>query len=434
MKVVKFGGSSLSNAAGFIRCRDIVFTDRERKVIVASAPGKRNKGDCKVTDLLYLAAAYNEYGFSITPIINKVKKRFSEIVRGLNLDFNLEKEFDEFLSVYRGDSSTDYLVSRGEYLCAKIFAKLIGAAFIDAKDLFITDRTGTVDEIKTAKNLSLIKENTPCVIGGFYGGYNGGVKLFERGGGDNSGAYLAKLLPTDTYEIFTDVSGIMRVNPKIVKRARYIDRLTFKELDLLRHLKASVLNQAVVGILSGNGVRLAIKKTFKPSDKGTLIVDGDTPLNAVTGIGLDKGYICVNVSLKKSKADNMCIGAFNDWLKSVVGGVEELTFTDNTATIILQEKKHAHLIEDFLGVIKSNNLVKGCVVKRDLAVLTVVGYAVDKTPSFLPRLFSTLSKIGASTVAINKIAGEAKISVYLDKNIAEEAVKRLNSVLFKPLT
>ena len=136
---------------------------------------------------------------------------------------------------------------------------------------------------------------------------------------------------------------------------------------------------------------------------------------------------------KMSKEDAL-IDAYAQGKEYITVTFEELTFTDNTATIILQEKKHAHLIEDFLGVIKSNNLVKGCVVKRDLAVLTVVGYAVDKASSFLPTLFSTLSKIGAVPVAINKIAGEAKISVYLDKNIAEEAVKRLNSVLFKPLT
>ena len=327
MKVVKFGGTSLSSACNFLRCKDIALAETDRKIIVVSAPGKRFKTDSKVTDLLFLATCYHQYGFDFTPVIKRVKKRFKEIVCGLDLAIDVDSEFDLYISSYLKDGNAHYLVSRGEYLASKIFAKLIGARFIDAKDLFIMDRLGQVDEREALTRLEDLKIDKRVVVGGFYGGYRGKVRLFERGGGDISGAYLAKLLHADAYEIFSDVNGIMPINPDFVKTPNHVRKLTYREMELLDHLKAKVVNQRAVGVLSGSGVRLYIKNTFNPSCDGTEIFDGTVVENKITAIGCDGGYACVNLDGAGLKPNT--IKGLNDCLSALKIQPEVIFFADD---------------------------------------------------------------------------------------------------------
>ncbi len=429
MKVVKFGGTSLSSACNFLRCKDIALAETDRKIIVVSAPGKRFKTDSKVTDLLFLATCYHQYGFDFTPVIKRVKKRFKEIVCGLDLAIDVDSEFDLYISSYLKDGNAHYLVSRGEYLASKIFAQLIGARFIDAKDLFIMDRLGQVDEREALTRLEDLKIDKRVVVGGFYGGYRGKVRLFERGGGDISGAYLAKLLHADAYEIFSDVNGIMPINPDFVKTPNHVRKLTYREMELLDHLKAKVVNQRAVGVLSGSGVRLYIKNTFNPSCDGTEIFDGTVVENKITAIGCDGGYACVNLDGAGLKPNT--IKGLNDCLSALKIQPEVIFFADDGISVMFKENERFNTICALNEGLKEIGFNSGVKAYCDLAVISIVGAGVGNSPEILPKAFKVFQKNGVTPTGVFISADGLKLSVYIEQKYAPNLVKGLYKALLK---
>ena len=294
-----FGGSSLANAEQFQKVGEIIRSDESRRYVVPSAPGKRFDGDTKVTDLLYKCYNTAVEGEDFIPILQEIKGRYYEIIRGLNLDLSLEDEFAQIEGDFKAQAGTDYAASRGEFLNGKVMAAYLGYEFVDAADVIRFDKNGNLDAEKTDRLLS--KKLAKCeraVIPGFYGaGEDGKVKTFSRGGSDVTGSLVAKAIKADLYENWTDVSGFLVTDPRIVKNPEVIESITYRELRELSYMGATVLHEDAIFPVRKEGIPINIKNTNRPEDKGTFIVESTCkkPKFTITGIAGKKGFCSINI-------------------------------------------------------------------------------------------------------------------------------------------
>ena len=273
-KVVKFGGSSLASAEQFKKVGDIIRSEESRRYVVPSAPGKRFSSDTKVTDMLYecYEAAEKEEDFSVR--LKAIKDRYYEIISGLNLDLSLEEEFSQIEKDFKEKAGSDYAASRGEFLNGKIMAAYLGYEFVDAASVIRFDKNGTLDTEKTDKLLGKRLSKCECaVVPGFYGAYEDGrVKTFSRGGSDVTGSLVAKAIRADLYENWTDVSGFLVTDPRIVEDPAVIETITYRELRELSYMGATVLHEEAIFPVRKEGIPINIRNTNRPQDKGTFIV------------------------------------------------------------------------------------------------------------------------------------------------------------------
>ena len=282
--VSKFGGSSLSDAGQFKRVKDIIEKKSDRDVIVVSAPGKRNPYDIKVTDLLISLTDSNEKIDELRRkilenenlrdrILEKIRERFYEIIDQLDLKISLKKEIDKAIESLRSSLKKDYNLSRGEFLNAKILAAFLDYDFVDAKDIIIFDKNGVNLEKTYKKIQERIKEGDKVVVPGFYGSFNGEIRVFERGGSDFTGSILASALDSSVYENWTDVSGIMTADPNKDKNAKKIENLAYDDLEKIIQAGAEVYQKDAIGPVKDKNITIKILNTNKPDDSGTTIKD-----------------------------------------------------------------------------------------------------------------------------------------------------------------
>ena len=299
-KVVKFGGSSLADATQFKKVANIINSDKSRRFVVPSAPGKRFKEDTKVTDLLYQAYnAKDQDTFKKT--FDLIKKRYQDIIDELKLDCSLDKEFEVIEKAFIDKIGIDYAASRGEYLNGIVLANYLGFEFIDASEVIFIDENGNYDPEKTdpilSKRLSTVKN---CVIPGFYGSLyddSNTIKTFSRGGSDITGSIVARNGHVDLYENWTDVSGFLVADPRIVKNPDTIATITYKELRELSYMGASVLHENSIFPIRNEGIPIQIKNTNRPEDEGTLIVETTChkPDHVITGIAGRQGFATISI-------------------------------------------------------------------------------------------------------------------------------------------
>ena len=274
-KVVKFGGSSLASAEQFQKVGDIIRAEESRRYVVPSAPGKRFSADTKVTDMLYQCYATAEEGKDFSAQLDAIKARYQEIIDGLSLDLTLDKEFEIIKENFAKKAGSDYAASRGEYLNGIIMANYLGYEFIDAADVICFDEEGRFDDAKTNDVLSAkLDETERAVIPGFYGAMpDGTIKTFSRGGSDLTGSIVAKAAKVDLYENWTDVSGFMIADPRIINNPKTIEAITYKELRELSYMGATVLHEDAIFPIRKEGIPINIRNTNAPEDNGTLIVE-----------------------------------------------------------------------------------------------------------------------------------------------------------------
>ena len=302
LKVVKFGGSSMADAGQLRKVRDIILEDPARQVVVVSAAGKRFSADHKITDLLYLCHAHLQYGVSCDTVFEMIRSRYLEIRDELALDLDLESEFAALRKKMDAGISQDELVSRGEYFCARLMAAYLDFEFVDSAAWLHFRMDGSVDEETSYAALRTLAEGRRVVIPGFYGVMpDGAVKTFTRGGSDITGALAAAALDADVYENWTDVAGILMADPRIVKDARTISRITYSELRELSFLGAQVLHEAAVFPVREKNIPLNIRNTNDPSHPGTLIREGfddeqEPTEGFITGIAGKKDFTIVTVA------------------------------------------------------------------------------------------------------------------------------------------
>ncbi|MBP0990859.1 MAG: aspartate kinase, partial [Oscillospiraceae bacterium] len=307
-KVVKFGGSSLADACQFSKVRSIISAESERRYVVPSAPGARFSGDEKVTDLLYKCYSLAENDKPFESVFEKIKERYNGIISGLSLNISLDEEFVKIEKTLRQKTTKDYIASRGEYLNGIILANYLGFDFIDSADVIFFNTSGVFDSEKTNAVLSEeLKKHDYAVIPGFYGSLpDGAVKTFSRGGSDITGAIVARAANASIYENWTDVSGFLMADPRIVDSPKAIKKITYHELRELSYMGATVLHEDAIFPVRQAKIPINIKNTNNPSDAGTLIVDSlDDSADSdsiVTGIAGRKGFC--SVLLEKDMMNN----------------------------------------------------------------------------------------------------------------------------------
>ena len=299
-KVVKFGGTSLADAEHFKRVADIIKADPSRRYVVASAPGKRISDDVKVTDMLYTCYNMIRAHKDITDYYEKIVDRYTDIIRGLGIYFDITGELEYIKNAMMARSGRDYAASRGEYLNSLILAKYLGFDFIDAENVIFFKENSTFDAEKTNQAMSEeLAKHENAVIPGFYGCMpNGTIKTFSRGGSDITGSIVARAVNADLYENWTDVSGFLMADPRIIDNPLPIATITYRELRELSYMGATVLHEDAIFPVQKAGITINIRNTNRPEDKGTLIIPNESdqdPHHTITGVAGKKGFSVINI-------------------------------------------------------------------------------------------------------------------------------------------
>lgn len=427
---VKFGGTSLADAGSILAAAEIVKSDPRRRVVVVSAPGKRNKEDIKVTDLLYACYDAAKAGEDVRVPLKKVEARFSEILTGLGLSFPLGEETEKIACALENGAGRDYAASRGEYLNARIIAALLGFSFAEAAENIFFGSDGLLDEEKTYATLSKTLENTSgTVLPGFYGSDSeGNVKTFSRGGSDISGAIAARAAGAVEYENWTDVSGMLFADPRIVAGPPVIGWITYRELRELSYMGATVLHEDAVFPVRQAGIPIHIRNTFRPQDEGTRIVAAvpeGVLRRRVTGIAGKKGFtsILVERSMMNSEVGFgvKLLKIFSDHdvpFEHCPTGIDTISVAVNSEhfeaheTSILSEIKE-RLKPDFMAV------------HKNLAMIAVVGQGLVGERGYASRIFSALAGGNIPIRMIDAGSSEMNVIVGVDEENYENALKAL---------
>ena len=340
-KVVKFGGSSLADSGQFRKVGAIIRADESRVYVVPSAPGKRFSGDIKVTDMLIEAYRIATEGGDLNAQMEELKARYDEIISGLGLDFSLDDEFKTIIKTLEDEPTLDYAASRGEYLNGLVMANYLGYEFIDPYDVIFFNEEGNLNSYKTAKVLSARLEKTPkAVIPGFYGqGKDGKVKTFTRGGSDVTGSVVAAAARVDVYENWTDVSGFLLADPRIIRNPVPINTITYRELRELSYMGASVLHEDAIFPVRSKGIPINIKNTNRPEDEGTWIVESTArkPKYTITGIAGKKGFCsCLITKAMMNSEVGFCRKVLSAFEENNIN-IEHMPSGIDTMTVVVHE-------------------------------------------------------------------------------------------------
>lgn len=410
--VTKFGGSSVATAEQFKKVKNIIESDDRRKVVVVSAPGKRFSGDSKVTDLLYLLSAHIRFGVDYTHVADMIIERYEEIRNELNIAFDVKKEFAKIVADFKNGAGEEYLVSRGEYLCAKLMAPYLGFEFVDAAEIMFFDYDGALNNAKTKEAIqSRFAEGKKIVVPGFYGAYpTGEVKVFSRGGSDISGSIMAMGVNAGKYENWTDVSGILMVDPKLVKNPRGIEEITYDELRELSYMGASVLHEETIFPIKDQNIPIYIKNTNAPQDKGTKICrESDKNDCFITGIAGKKNFTAFNI-VKKMTAKKLTVirDALNVFDKFKIN-VEHIPTSIDSFGIIVETKSIEKIVYDIIIELKKIVGVTSVEIDNDIALVAVVGRNMVLKPGMSGTVFSIF---GNNNINIKTIAqGTDELSI-----------------------
>lgn len=429
-KVVKFGGSSVSDAAQFKKVKNIIESDPSRNIVVVSAAGKRFKDDNKITDLLYLCHAHLQYGVSYETIFSLIEQRYFSILNELHLSIDLKKEFEEIRNKMSVED-IDYLVSRGEYLCALLMSDYLGYAFVDAKDFIIFDYNGKLNrELTRNAFLEIMKIHTHVVIPGFYGAYrNQKIKIMARGGSDITGSILADLVDADVYENWSDVSGILYADPRIVANPKRVDRITYSELRELSYMGASVLHDEAIFPVKEKNIPINILNTNDPSNPGTMILedcselDKQSPPPFITGIAGKKDF--TSITIYKSGISSEIGVAFQafDILRKYKISIENMPCGIDSFSLIVSTAKVKECLYELLNDLKEALHPDHIRVLDHLSLIATVGRGMVNNPGISGRIFAELGKNNINIQTISQGADELNIIVGVKNDDFEKTIQ-----------
>ena len=427
--VCKFGGTSLADGNNIKRVTDIILADPCRRYAVVSAPGKRFSSDTKVTDQLYACYQESTEKGNCSETFAKIRQRFLTIVKELGLDFDMNPILDQTEREIEEKKSADFTASRGEYLNARIVAAKLGWTFIDAKDIIFFDKNGAFDEQKSYPLIAeRLRKVGNAVIPGFYGtDANGNIKTFSRGGSDISGSIIARAVNAELYENWTDVSGFLACDPRIVDKPEKIEVISFKELRELSYMGANVLHADAIFPVRKGDIPIKIKNTFRPEDVGTLILPSKkyTPQgNLVTGIAGKKDFTVI--FLEKSMM-NSEIGFARKALSVLEEeGVcfEHMPSGIDTLSLVIKSKfLKDGVLDRIITKIKEQLAPDYVRVLENIALVATVGHGMAKSVGTSARLFSALSEAGINVRMIDQGSSELNIIVGIDNDDYEKCVR-----------
>ena len=437
LKVTKFGGSSMADAKQYRKVRDIILADPERRVVIVSAAGKRDSSDHKLTDLLYLCHAHTKYGVACDPIYDMITSRYIEIRDELGLQVDLECDFAELKKrLDKKQVSEDELASRGEYYSAKLMAAFLDFEFVDAADWIRFNMDGSVDKDYSYDALKKLGHGKGIVIPGFYGAMpDGRIRTFSRGGSDITGALAAAALDADVYENWTDVSGILMADPRIVENPQPIPEVTYDELRELSYAGAQVLHEGTILPVREKGIPVNIRNTNAPNDRGTFIQeDFDTetdPNRVITGITGKKDFSIITM-FKRGMTSEVGV------LKKVLTVLERHGISvdfvpngiDNVSLVMRTETVAPHLYA-ILAEIQQNVQPDSLEVLDEIAVIAAVGHRMAFRPGVSGKIFAALGQAGINIRMINQGPDELNIIFGVDNKDFAEAIRVLYNSFVK---
>ena len=429
VKVCKFGGSSLADAGQFKKVADIIKEDDKRRFVVASAPGKREKGDIKVTDMLYECydKAVNDEPFE--ELLAQIKERYDEIINELGVDIELDEDFDKIKASFTNMAGRDYAASRGEFLNSKILAAYLGYQFLDAAKYIFFDDAGKYDWDKTrAKLRPKLEESENAVIPGFYGSMpNGTIKTFSRGGSDITGSIVARAAQAEIYENWTDVSGFLIADPRVVKESEPIKTITYAELRELAYMGASVLHEDAIFPVRSAGIPINIRNTNRPQDHGTMIVSdtAEKPEHIITGIAGKKGMSVINIEKDKM---NSTVGFGRNILRALEKSevsFEHMPSGIDTMSVIIQTDaltgKETAILDEIHSRVHPDQLY----IESDLALITIVGRGMKSTRGTAAILFKALAESRVNVKMIDQGSSELNIIIGVAEEDFEVAMRAI---------
>ena len=428
-KVVKFGGSSLASAEQFNKVKSIITADPHRRYVIPSAPGKRFSDDTKVTDMLYDCYDTAVNGKNFEEKLDKIHARYQEIIDGLHLNLSLDEEFEKIFEYFQNGAGVNYAASRGEYLNGIIMAHYLGFDFIDAAEVICFDENGEFDSEKTNNILSMRLEKTEhAVIPGFYGAMpNGTIKTFSRGGSDITGSIVARAVKADLYENWTDVSGFLVTDPRIVENPEPIEIITYRELRELAYMGASVLHDEAIFPVRREGIPINIKNTNDPSAPGTLIVESTCkkPKYTITGIAGKKGFASVNLEKDRMNTE---IG-FGRRVLSVFEenglSFEHIPSGIDTMSVFVQQSDFEEKEQKILAGLHRNVDPDFLEIHSNIALIAVVGRGMKSTEGTAGKLFTALAKEDINIRMIDQGSSELNIIIGVNEKDFEKATKAI---------
>ena len=431
-KVVKFGGSSLASAEQFQKAGSIIRAEKSRKYVVPSAPGKRFDGDIKVTDMLYDCYETAISGKNFDQKLGKIKERYDELIAGLHLNLSLEKEFAQIHDYFEKGAGNNYAASRGEYLNGIIMAAYLGFEFIDAAEVIFFREDGTFDSEKTNKILSAkLRKTENAVIPGFYGAMtNGPIRTFSRGGSDITGSIVARAAKADLYENWTDVSGFLVTDPRIVKNPEPIETITYRELRELAYMGASVLHDEAIFPVRSEGIPINIRNTNDPSAPGTMIVESTCrkPKYTITGIAGKKGFAAINIEKDRMNTEvgfgRRVLSVFEDngiSFEHIPSGIDTMSVFVHQSDF---EEKEQKVLAGIRRAVSPDYLD----MESDLALIAVVGRGMRSTRGTAGRIFSALAHADINIRMIDQGSSELNIIIGVSNNDFEKAIQAIYDI------
>ena len=431
-KVVKFGGSSLASAEQFEKVGKIIRADKARCYVVPSAPGKRNSKDTKVTDMLYNTYALAESDDAFDKELDAIKARYQEIIDGLKLKLSLDKEFEVIRENFKKKAGSDYAASRGEFLNGIIMANYLGYEFIDAAEVIFFDEDGNFMPDHTNEVLSARLADTPkAVVPGFYGAkLDGSVKTFSRGGSDITGSIVAKAAHVDVYENWTDVSGFLIADPRIIDNPKGIDTITYRELRELSYMGATVLHEDAIFPVRKEGIPINIRNTNAPKDNGTWIVEStcQKPKYVITGIAGKKGFCSINIEKDLMNSEigfgRKVLQAFEEneiSFEHVPSGID-------TMTVFVHQSEFMEKEQRVLAAIHKLAHPDSIDLESDLALIAVVGRGMRQMRGTAGRIFSALAHANVNVKMIDQGSSELNIIIGVKNEDFEAAIRAIYNI------
>jgi len=431
-KVVKFGGSSLADAHQFEKVGNIIRSDEDRKFVIPSAPGKRDSKDTKITDMLYSCYALAEEGKDFLDSLNKIKDRYQEIIDGLQLNLSLDKEFDLIYKNFERKAGDNYAASRGEYLNGIIMANYLSYEFVDPADVICFNKDGSFDSQKTdklsSKRLAKIER---AVIPGFYGALpDGTIKTFSRGGSDITGSIVSRAVKADVYENWTDVSGFLVADPRIIEKPAGIETITYKELRELSYMGATVLHEEAIFPVRKAGIPINIRNTNAPEDNGTWIVESTChkPKYTITGIAGKKGFCSINIEKAMMNTEvgfgRKVLEVFeknNISFEHVPSGID-------TFTVFVHQSEFEEKEQKVLAGIHKLAEPDSIDMEADLALIAVVGRGMKAMRGTAARIFAALAHADINIKMIDQGSSELNIIIGVRNEDFEAAIKAIYDI------
>ena len=431
-KVVKFGGSSLASAEQFEKVGKIIRSDKARKYVVPSAPGKRFSQDTKVTDMLYSCYALAEEGKDFKTELKAIKARYEEIIAGLKMELSLDDEFKVIEKNFKAKAGDNYAASRGEYLNGIIMANYLGYEFIDSATVIFFNENGEFDGDKTDEILSArLAQCKNAVVPGFYGSMpDGTVKTFSIGGSDVTGSIVAKAVKANVYENWTDVSGFLIADPRIINNPEAIDTITYRELRELAYMGATVLHEDAIFPVRREGIPINIRNTNAPEDNGTWIVESTCQKSkyVITGIAGKKGFCSINIEKAMMNSEigfgRKVLQAFEEngiSFEHVPSGIDTMTVFVHQDEFMHKEQKvvaglHRLADPDYIDI------------ESDLALIAVVGRGMKSTRGTAGRIFSALAHSNVNVKMIDQGSSELNIIIGVANEDFDTAIKAIYDI------